>query len=140
MYDFAPAFTVAITFALWGIARRTPFFIFFSLLLCGYSISRFNSSMFAPGIASTDQVEEYVQDWKNRDHPVELPETYSIGMEKIPDIPMACMGWDHQTGECKLISTFYLLWPQELTLCFEGRRMYLKPTPLNPFALPRGAE
>lgn len=129
MYDFAPAFTVAITFALWGIARRTPFFIFLSLLLCGYSISRFNSSMFAPGIASTYQVEEYVQDWKNRDHPVELPETYSIGMEKIPDIPMACMGWDHQTGECKLISTFYLMWPQELTLCFEGEKDVLEAYP-----------
>jgi len=129
MYDFAPAFTVAITFALWGMSRRTPLFIFLSLFLCGYSIGRFESNIPVPGIASTKQAEEYVRDWKKRDHPVELPETYSIGMEKIPDIPEACMGWDHQTGECKLVSIFYLMWPQELTLCFEGEKDVLEAYP-----------
>lgn len=129
MYDFAPLMTVGVTFGLWGLCKKTPLFMILCLLLCGYSLNRFETGMFAPGIASSTQVRNLLQEWKVRDHPVELPRKYKVGQGAIPDIPLACMGWNPQSGECQLISSFYLPWPQKLTLCLEGASEVLDAYP-----------
>ena len=108
MYDFAPAITLALALAVRTCLGQT-LAVLATFLLCGFSLTRFDSIMDIPGIASVKQAVEFAEEWRLRENkPAVLPREYHVGMARLPDVPLACTGWDPGTGDCKLVSIFYV--------------------------------
>lgn len=109
MYDFAAVLTVSSVMAVRILFRNNLLSLLAMLLVMGYSLASFKTTVPVPGVAKLEDITQYVNEWKSRRWDCDIiPGRYFVGMTNLPTIIGACEGWDSKTGTTDMSCFFYV--------------------------------